>query len=143
MKTQFVTFKKVTCASFLSHDVAKRNDLNSILNNVSSFDVIAANDLAKEKKLNFGDEIAFLLRLAKKKRWNQLEEKRIAEEIELQSYLNNLIAQDRERQLSEVRQSGAETFEPEQKVHAKCDQHIQDLNEMFAQLDIRRKVRPH
>ena len=29
-----------------------------------------ANDLAREQKLNFGDDIAFQLRLARKKRWN-------------------------------------------------------------------------
>lgn len=43
----------------------------------------AANDLAKEQKLNFGDEIASQLRSARKKRWNLKEEKRIAQEIEL------------------------------------------------------------
>lgn len=42
-----------------------------------------ANDLAKEQKLNFGDDIASQLRAARKKRWNVQEEKRIAQEIEL------------------------------------------------------------
>lgn len=100
--------------------------------------------MAKEKKLNFGDEIAFLLRLAKKKRWNQLEEKRIGEEIELQSYLNNLMMQDREKQLSQLRQqdlNDEELIKLDQSINSKCDQQIQDLNEMFAQLDMRRKVR--
>ncbi|KAG8251214.1 hypothetical protein J6590_084333 [Homalodisca vitripennis] len=41
------------------------------------------NDLAKEQKLNFGDDIASQLRTARKKRWNVQEEKRIAQEIEL------------------------------------------------------------
>ena len=36
-----------------------------------------ANDLAREQKLNFGDDIAFQLRLARKKRWNVQEERRI------------------------------------------------------------------
>lgn len=43
---------------------------------------ISANDLAKEQKLNFGDDIASQLRAARKKRWNIQEEKRIAQEIE-------------------------------------------------------------
>lgn len=43
----------------------------------------AALDLAKEQKLNFGDDIASLLRAARKKRWNTAEERRIAQEIEL------------------------------------------------------------
>lgn len=45
-------------------------------------------DLAKEQKRNFGDDIASQLRLARKKRFQVQEEKRICKEIELQSYLN-------------------------------------------------------
>ena len=47
-----------------------------------------ANDLAREQKLNFGDDIAVQLRIARKKRWNIQEEKRLHQEIELQTYLN-------------------------------------------------------
>jgi STIP1 homology and U-box containing protein 1 len=47
-----------------------------------------SHDLAKEQKLNFGDDVASQLRLARKKRWAVQEEKRICQEIELQSYLN-------------------------------------------------------
>jgi STIP1 family protein 1 len=47
---------------------------------------LPANDLAKEQKLNFGDDIASQLRAARKKRWNVQEEKRIAQEIELQVF---------------------------------------------------------
>lgn len=47
-----------------------------------------AHDLAKEQRLNFGDDIASQLRLARKKKWQIQEEKRICQEIELQSYLN-------------------------------------------------------
>jgi len=57
----------------------------------------AALDLAKEQNLNFGDDITAALRRAKRKRWNAIEEKRIQEEIELQSYLNRLILADKER----------------------------------------------
>lgn len=45
-------------------------------------------DLAKEQNRNFGDDIASQLRLARKRRFNVQEEKRICKEIELQSYLN-------------------------------------------------------
>lgn len=44
--------------------------------------------MAKEQRLNFGDDIASQLRLARKKKWQIQEEKRICQEIELQSYLN-------------------------------------------------------
>jgi hypothetical protein len=65
-----------------------------------------ANDLAKEQKLNFGDDIAVQLRMARKKRWNIQEEKRIHQEIELQTYLNKLIIEDKERKADELRKTG-------------------------------------
>ena len=43
-----------------------------------------AQDLAKEQKVSYGDDIASLIRLARKKRFNVAEEKRISQEIELQ-----------------------------------------------------------
>lgn len=54
----------------------------------SHSNLIPAHDLAKEQRLNFGDDIASQLRLARKKRFTLQEEKRICQEIELQSYLN-------------------------------------------------------
>lgn len=42
-------------------------------------------DLAREQKQNFGDDIAYQLRLARKRRWNLQEEKRICQEIEMQN----------------------------------------------------------
>ena len=61
------------------------------------FIIFVAHDLAKEQKLNFGDDIASALRQAKKRRWNAIEEKRIMQEIELQTYLNRLITEEKER----------------------------------------------
>ena len=65
-----------------------------------------ANDLAKEQKLNFGDDIAVQLRIARKKRWNIQEEKRIQQEIELQTYLTRLVVEDRDRKIDELRNTG-------------------------------------
>lgn len=62
-----------------------------------------ASDLAKEQKLNFGDDIASQLRLARKKRFSLQEEKRIAQEIELHSYLNKLIEKDKEDQVNRIK----------------------------------------
>lgn len=56
-----------------------------------------AYSLAKEQRLNFGDDIPSALRIAKKKRWNSIEERRIHQESELHSYLSRLIAAERER----------------------------------------------
>ena len=65
--------------------------------NINLYCILTAHELAKEQKLNFGDEITGTLRIAKKRRWASIEEKRIAEEIELQTYLNRLITEDKER----------------------------------------------
>lgn len=56
-----------------------------------------AYNLAKEQRLNFGDDIPSALRIAKKKRWNSIEEKRINQENELHSYLTKLIMAEKER----------------------------------------------
>lgn len=63
-------------------------------------------DLAKDQKLNFGDDIASTLRAARKKRFTIQEEKRISQEIELQSYLNRLIVEDRDRQIAKIKEEG-------------------------------------
>ena len=59
--------------------------------------VFKAYDLAKEQKLNFGDDITSALRMAKKRRWNMIEEKRIQQEIKLQTYLNQLLSEEHKR----------------------------------------------
>ena len=47
--------------------------------------------------MNFGDDIARALWQSKKRRWTAIEEKRIQQEIELQSYLNGLIIAEKEK----------------------------------------------
>lgn len=59
--------------------------------------VYTAYNLAKEQRLNFGDDIPSALRIAKKKRWNSIEEKRINQENELHAYLTKLILAEKER----------------------------------------------
>ena len=46
------------------------------------------------------------MRIARKKRWNIQEEKRIQQEIELQTYLTRLIVEDRDRKIEELRNTG-------------------------------------
>uniref|UniRef100_A0A8K9XQ32 RING-type E3 ubiquitin transferase n=1 Tax=Oncorhynchus mykiss TaxID=8022 RepID=A0A8K9XQ32_ONCMY len=55
-----------------------------------------AYNLAKEQRLNFGDDIPSALRVAKKKRWNSIEEKRINQENKLHAYLTKLILAEKE-----------------------------------------------
>ncbi|KAK7791511.1 hypothetical protein R5R35_010891 [Gryllus longicercus] len=103
-----------------------------------------ANDLAKEQKLNFGDDIASQLRAARKKRWNVQEEKRIAQEIELQSYLNRLIREDTERQIVKLREeSGGDELTQEKimELEQQCDNNTSELNSIFAKVDDRRRKR--
>lgn len=97
--------------------------------------------------MNFGDEITYALRSAKKKRFNQLEEKRIKQEIELQSYLVNLIEQDKQRKFKQIEDeaivnnlSEDELVNLHKEANKKCDNYLNELNDMFSQLDIRRKV---
>lgn len=102
-----------------------------------------ANDLAKEQKLNFGDDIASQLRIAKKKRWNVLEEKRISQEIELQTYLNRLIRDDKDRQIDVLKQMpGYNDMSDEvAQIEEQCDNYIAELNSLFAKVDDKRRKR--
>lgn len=45
------------------------------------------------------------MRIAKKKRWNSIEERRIHQENELHSYLTRLIVAERERELEECQRN--------------------------------------
>lgn len=104
-----------------------------------------ANDLAREQKLNFGDDIASQLRAARKKRWNVQEEKRIAQEIELQSYLNRLIREDTERHIERLRQENGNNEDDVQdkiiELEQQCDNNTSELNSIFAKVDDRRRKR--
>ncbi|XP_065065668.1 E3 ubiquitin-protein ligase CHIP-like isoform X2 [Rhopilema esculentum] len=99
-----------------------------------------AHDLARDQKLNFGDDIASEIRIAKKQRWSTFEEKRITQEIELQTYVNRLIQEDRERQISEL-SSDSKSEEEVEKITSIADERLCQLNELFAQVDDRRKKR--
>lgn len=100
-----------------------------------------ANDLAKEQKLNFGDDIAVQLRIARKKRWNIQEEKRLLQEIELQTYLTRLIVEDRDRKIDELRKTGEDVDVLVEKVEVKTDRHMDEVHSLFAKVDERRQKR--
>ncbi|XP_059381209.1 E3 ubiquitin-protein ligase CHIP [Carassius carassius] len=102
-----------------------------------------AYNLAKEQRLNFGDDIPSALRIAKKKRWNSIEEKRISQENELHDYLSKLILAEKERELddsvkqSEDSQNGGEI----NKIKSKHDKYLMEMDELFSQVDEKRKKR--
>ncbi|XP_077288834.1 STIP1 homology and U-box containing protein 1 [Arctopsyche grandis] len=102
-------------------------------------------DLAKEQKLNFGDDITAQLRIARKKRWTVQEEKRIAQEIELQAYLNKLINEDTEKKVAILRCDNNINEEELQKklqeVEEQSNNYMSELNNLFAKIDDRRRKR--
>ncbi|TGZ73506.1 hypothetical protein CRM22_001480 [Opisthorchis felineus] len=61
-----------------------------------------AHNLAQEQHRNFGDDITVVIRQAKRKRFEALDEKRKQEEVALQAYLNKLILRDAEYQKNTI-----------------------------------------
>lgn len=111
----------------------------------------AAVDLAKEQKLNYGDDITNVLRQARRRRFQVREEQRISQDIELQTYLNQLIVDDAKRNLttlqeqeiakdSDVETSSAEFAKRKKEIEEKRDTCISRLNDLFAKVDDRRRV---
>ena len=72
------------------------------------------------------------------------EEKRIQQEIELQTYLNRLVLEDRDRQLEKLKE-GSESYDEVSdeisKAEAEADKNIADVNSLFAKVDDRRAKR--
>ncbi|XP_022900388.2 E3 ubiquitin-protein ligase CHIP [Onthophagus taurus] len=98
-------------------------------------------DLSKEQKLNYGDDIAALLRMARKKRFTIQEEKRIAQEIELQTYLNKLLVDDRDRLINNLKEDNSFTEENIHEIEEKCDNYLTELNTLFAKVEEKRRKR--
>ncbi|MGH0135151.1 UNVERIFIED_CONTAM: hypothetical protein FKN15_043423 [Acipenser sinensis] len=107
---------------------------------------LSAYNLAKEQRLNFGDDIPGALRIAKKKRWNNIEEKRINQENELHAYLTKLILAEKESEQADFREQ-QENLEDNRcknelaKIEAKHDKYLSDMEELFSQVDEKRKKR--
>lgn len=112
-------------------------------------------DLAKEQKLNYGDDMTSILRQARKRCFQLREEQRIAQDIELQSYLNQLIVEDAERSLAALKEQEAakdadgksegealsiELIKKKEEVEEKRDMYMAHLNDLFSKVDERRRV---
>ncbi|CAL1689089.1 unnamed protein product [Lasius platythorax] len=109
-------------------------------------------DLAKEQKLNYGDDITSVLRQARKRRFQVREEQRIAQDIELQTYLSQLIVDDAKHNLaalqeqettkdSDTEASSTEFARRKEEIEEKRDTCISRLNDLFAKVDERRRKR--
>jgi len=67
-----------------------------------------ANELSKELKENYGDEITRTIRNVKRRRWAYIEEKKCKQESELQSYLKRLMLDDKQKQISKLKSNRSE-----------------------------------
>lgn len=84
---------------FLGQALAESTNFDDALKHLQR-----AHELAREKKMNFGDDIAYQIRLTKRRRWNKIEEDSAHLENELQSYLVQLIKKDKEAKLEELKE---------------------------------------
>ncbi|XP_078274368.1 E3 ubiquitin-protein ligase CHIP [Rhinoraja longicauda] len=107
-----------------------------------------AYNLAKEQRLNFGDDIPSALRIAKKKRWNNIEDKRIQQENDLHDYLTKLILSEKEREVEQCkRKLHEETLDDSRtrmeiaKIEVRHDKYMNEMEELFSQVDEKRKKR--
>lgn len=104
-----------------------------------------ANEFALNQKLSFGDEITHLLRTARTQKFRADEEKHITQEIELQSYLNNLIDDDISKKIdlfmSSKNKSSEELEEDIDMIRSDGLAKKDKLNNLFSQVDERRRKR--
>ncbi|KAI1724410.1 u-box domain-containing protein [Ditylenchus destructor] len=105
-----------------------------------------ANDFAMSQKLCFGDEITQMMRNARREKFRLEEEKRITQEIELQSYLNQLIDDDVTRKIDEIQARTEDRSEEaiEERIDTVRNEGMANkdkLNKVFAQVDDRRQKR--
>merc|ERR1711874_898345 len=98
----------------------------------------------KDPSSYYDDTISSKLRMARKKKWNIQEEKRVQEEIDLQSYLNRLILEDKNRKANKLREENDNYDEVSGEIAAveeESDRAVADLNALFAKVDERRQKR--
>jgi len=101
-----------------------------------------AHDMAKEQNLNYGDDIASALRLARKKKWMMQEEKRVQQEIELQLQLNKLVVAEKDRMIEGLKRLNPDNGKHDiENIEEECNQKLHQINELFAQVDERRQKR--
>lgn len=103
-------------------------------------------DTARSQRLNFGDDIPAMIRQCKKKRFNKFEEKRIQQEITLQTYVNDAVDHKRKHDLAKYYdECKSKQVEPEKQTIEEINEfHVKNLRAldlMFSQLDDRRKNR--
>uniref|UniRef100_A0A915E155 E3 ubiquitin-protein ligase CHIP n=1 Tax=Ditylenchus dipsaci TaxID=166011 RepID=A0A915E155_9BILA len=105
-----------------------------------------ANEYAINQKLSYGDEITQMLRNARREKFRMEEERRLTQEIELQSYLNNLIDEDIKKKIDSIQTNQVDRSEEaiEDRIDVVRNEGLTNkdkLNNLFAQVDERRRKR--
>ncbi|CDW52311.1 Hsp70 interacting protein [Trichuris trichiura] len=101
-----------------------------------------AHELSKAQKLNYGDQITSLLRTARRERFRIEEERRVSQEIALQTYLLDLINKDKLDQLKQLKEGDEPALLDEiQSIEDKAQERVALTNDLFNQVDDRRKKR--
>jgi len=98
----------------------------------------------KDPSSYYDDTISSKLRVARKKKFALQEEKRVQEEIDLQSYLNRLILEDKERKMNKLREENESYDEASgeiAKLEEESDKSVAELNSLFGKVDERRQTR--
>jgi len=132
-------------------NVKANYSLGKVLFHFNQFDeaikvLIRAHEASIHQRMSFGDEITQLIRTVRREKLRIDEEKRVNQEIELQSYLNLLIDDDIKRKIEEIRNHKVDRSEEatEDKIELVKNEGVSykdQLNNLFSQVDDRRKKR--
>lgn len=97
-------------------------------------------DLAQEQKINFGDDIASVIRQAKQKRWKIKEDERLQQRNEFHEFLLQLLIDHKNRQLSS---SDSETQDVDRvkSITQEHEEKVKQLDSLFEAVDEKRKRR--
>ncbi|KRY31356.1 Mitochondrial chaperone BCS1 [Trichinella spiralis] len=104
--------------------------------------LLRALELAKSQNMNYGDEITSMYRTARRERFRLEEEKRIMQEISLQTYVVDLILRDKDEQIKKLKGCTDDPSKEELcEIETAAEERITQINNLFSQVDERRRKR--
>ncbi|KRY71023.1 Mitochondrial chaperone BCS1 [Trichinella pseudospiralis] len=104
--------------------------------------LLRALELAKSQNMNYGDEITSMYRTARRERFRLEEEKRIMQEISLQTYVVDLILRDKDEQIKKLKGCSDNPSKEELcEIESAAEERITQINNLFSQVDERRRKR--
>lgn len=96
-------------------------------------------ELAREQKFNVGDDIANILRMAKSKRWNEQEKKRVQSQNDLYTYLKRLMLDDKEKKIRNLRSDKSNSATAD--INKTYNNYSDQLESIFQKVDEKHKIR--